>query len=102
MDSNALYLGEEVAENHRDGHLSRREAMRQLAYLGFSAVGASALLAACGDDKKETTASQAPTTVAPVVTTAPGPTTTGPPVATQNITYPGKGHTVMGVFAPAA
>jgi len=105
MDSNALYLAEEVAENHRDGHLTRREAMRQLAYLGFSAVGASALLAACGDDKKDETAgSQATSTVAPVVTTAPGPTgptTTGPPVATQDITYPGKGHTVMGVFAPA-
>lgn len=36
MDANRLYLAEEVAENHRDGQLSRREAVRQLAYLGGS------------------------------------------------------------------
>lgn len=110
MNGHIQYLADEVAENHRDGLLSRREAMRRLAYLGFSAVGASALLAACGGDDKEDAASQAPTTAqsggptstGPVTPAAGGPTTTGRPLATQDITYAGKGHQVLGVLAPAA
>ncbi len=100
MDRNLQYLAEEIAENHADGHVSRREAMRQLAYLGFSAASASALLAACGgDDGNEGASSQAPTTQAPATTAPPA---TGTPVATENITYPGRDITLQGVFARAS
>ena len=106
MDRNAQYLAEEIAENHADGLLSRREAMRRMAYLGFSAASASALLAACGKDKEETTTSQAASTQA---STSPGPAstaatsaTTGTPVPTEAITYPGKDITLQGVFAKAS
>lgn len=101
MDPNVQYLAEEIAENHADGHVSRREAMRQLAYLGFGAASASALLAACGGDNgDEGASSQTPTTQAPA-TTAP-PATSGTPAATENITYPGRDITLQGVFARAS
>ena len=44
------YLAEEVAIDHADGALSRREALRRLALLGLGVPAASALLAACGGD----------------------------------------------------
>jgi carboxymethylenebutenolidase len=39
------YLAEEVAEDHADGLVSRREALRRLALLGLSGTAAAALLA---------------------------------------------------------
>ncbi len=107
MDPNVQYLAEEVAENHRDGLLTRREAMRRLGYLGLSTMAASTLLAACGgdDDDEGTTAAQGTTTAAPSqtpTTAASGPTTTRPPVATQDVTYQGRGRQVRGVFAAAS
>src|SRR5438874_2260357 len=103
MDPNVQYLAEEVAENHADGNVSRREAMRHLAYLGFSAASASALLAACSkDDKTTVSEGQASTSSAAPAPTAAGPATTVAPVATENITYPGKDITLQGVFAKAA
>ncbi len=44
------YLAEEVALDHADGLLSRREALRRLGMLGFGAVAAGSLLAACATD----------------------------------------------------
>ena len=40
------YLAEEVAEDHADGIITRREAMRRLGMLGLGAAAASGLLAA--------------------------------------------------------
>lgn len=90
MDPNVLYLAEEVAENHADGLLTRREAIRRLAHLGFSTVGATTLLAACGKER--------PTQ--PIATATTGQAADAP-LATQSITYPGDGITVQAVFAPA-
>ncbi|WP_059022177.1 dienelactone hydrolase family protein [Mycobacterium sp. M26] len=45
------YIAEEIATDHVDGLLSRREALRRLALLGMGAAAASALIAACGQDK---------------------------------------------------
>ena len=39
------YLAEEVAEDHADGIITRREAMRRLGLLGLGASAASGLLA---------------------------------------------------------
>ena len=40
------YLAEEVAEDHVDGIITRREAIRRLGLLGVGATAASAMLAA--------------------------------------------------------
>ena len=39
------YLAEEIAEDHADGLVSRREALRRLGLLGLSAAAAASLLA---------------------------------------------------------
>jgi carboxymethylenebutenolidase len=97
MEQHARYLAEEVAYDHADGLISRRDALRQLGRLGFGAVTASALLAACGSDDEDV----------PTIATAPappGPTspTGAVPVATQAVTYPGRRGTLQGAWAPAA
>lgn len=102
MDPYVQYMAEEVAENHRDGLLTRREAMRRLGYFGFTTVSASALLAACGGDDDETAGSQSATTASQSPTTASGPTTTAAAVAAQDITFAGNGITIRGAFAPAS
>jgi carboxymethylenebutenolidase len=105
MNPHAQYLAEEVAENHAAGELSRREAMRRLAYLGFTAAGASALLAACGGGSNKA-ATTAPTTAGAGSSSGSSspsaPPTTNAPLKTQDITYPGKGITLQGVFAAAS
>ena len=45
------YLAEEVAEDHADGHVSRREALRRLGLLGVSGAAAASLLAAAVADQ---------------------------------------------------
>ena len=105
------YMAAEVALDHAAGQITRREAIRQMGAMGLSLTAASAVLAACGKDKKEattsgpssqdplaTTTSAAPT-LAPLTTTArPGTT----PVPTQEVTYPGPNGTLFGAYAPAA
>ena len=100
------YLATEVALDHADGQISRREALRRMGMMGVSVSAAAALLAACGGDNGEETTSPAgqATTTAPVATTAP-PTTVRAvttPVPHQDVTYPGPNGTMMGAYAPAA
>ena len=61
------YLLGEVAEDHADGLLSRREALRRLGLLGLSLPAAGALLAACGGDDDDVAATTTTTTAAPVL-----------------------------------
>jgi carboxymethylenebutenolidase len=85
------YLAEEVAIDHADGIIPRREALRRLGLLGVAVPAASALLAACaaGDPSPE----------APSGTATPP----GPAVATEAVTFPGpEGRTLQGAWAPAA
>ena len=82
MEQHQRYLAEEVAYDHADGLISRRDALRQLGRLGVGAVAASTLLAACGSGDGEDV---------PTLETAPP--SSGPPgseraVSTQAITYP--------------
>ena len=106
MDHFQEYLATEVALDHADGQLTRREALRRLGVMGVSLTAASALLAACGDDDKATTGvagGQASTTAA-VATTAVTPTTARAattPVPGQDITYPGPDGPLLGVYAAA-
>jgi carboxymethylenebutenolidase len=55
------YIAEEIATDHVDGLMSRREALRRLALLGIGAGAASALIAACSDKKAVTPATTAGT-----------------------------------------
>lgn len=114
MDHIGEYLATEVALDHADGQLTRREALRRLGTMGLSTMAASALLAACAKDKKVSTSpgAQGATTTAglggPTTTSAPKLATLTPPrpattpVPTQDITFPGPNGTMLGAYAPAA
>jgi carboxymethylenebutenolidase len=93
------YLAEEVAEDHADGILTRREAMRRLGLLGVTGSAATAMLAAA----------------APTADASGGRKSSGGrrgsrrggrdvewgPVATEAITFPGPNVTLMAAWAAA-
>src|SRR3954454_12855264 len=86
------YIAEEIAEDHADGILTRREALRRLGLLGVSGTAASALLADFAQG------APAPATKSPLG----GESIGWGPVPTQAITFPGQdGRTLQGAFAPA-
>jgi carboxymethylenebutenolidase len=91
------YIAEEIATDHVDGLLSRREALRRLALLGVSTAAATALIAACGDTK---------TTNAPVTSSGPVTSITAPPgsakaVPTKPITWAGPRGELQAAWAEA-
>jgi len=103
MDHFEEYLATEVALDHVDGQLTRREALRRLGMMGLSTVAASALLAACGKDENTSTpapAGQPSTTAAPASTATTARAATVP-VPTQDVTYPGPNGTLLGAYAAA-
>ncbi len=103
------YIAEEIATDHADGLLSRREAMRRLALLGLSATAASTLIAACGNDRKPAEQTTSPAAESPPTT--PSETTStaaaSPPpgmsdaVPTEPITWAGPSGELQGAWAPA-
>ena len=90
------YIAEEIATDHVDGLLSRREALRRLALLGVSATAASALIAACGD-KRPSSPGAEPDTTAPAAP-PPGAETA---LATQPIRWNGPRGQLQGAWASA-
>jgi carboxymethylenebutenolidase len=99
------YIAEEIATDHVDGLLTRREALRRLALLGISATAASALIAACGEKRPAAqsgttdSTSPAPTTEAPAAAgEAPGMDTALP---TDSITWAGPRGPLQGAWAAA-
>lgn len=93
------YVAEEIATDHVDGLLSRREALRRLALLGVGTAAATTLIAACAEQRK-------PDSEAPATSTGPA-TASGPPpgsegaVATEPITWAGPSGELQGARAPA-
>lgn len=94
MDPLHRYLAEEIATDHIDGLLSRREALRRLGLLGFGTAAAVALISACGDRR----------------TAAPSPETSSSPqappgaagaVPTEPISWTGPGGQLQGTWAAA-
>jgi carboxymethylenebutenolidase len=84
-----------VAEDHADGIITRREAMRRLGLLGVSGAAASALLGAFAGDAAAAAA-------APATRRGRRPDSTEwAPIATEAITFPGPTATLMGAWAPA-
>ena len=89
------YLAEEVAEDHADGIINRREALRRLGLLGLTVPAASTLLA--GFVARPAGAKGGGGHHHPQGPTA----TTWAPVATEAITFPGPSGTLMGAWAAA-
>jgi len=96
------YIAEEIATDHVDGLLSRREALRRLALLGVGATAASALIAACATDKPKTEASSssAPSPSAPAPASPPPGMASAVPTAP--ITWAGPRGQLQGGWAQAA
>ena len=88
------YLAEEIAEDHVDGIITRREALRRLGLLGLGMAAASSLLAGFAADAAA--AGRAP------LASAAQPTGLQAAVATEPITFVGpKGRTLLGAWAAA-
>lgn len=75
------YIAEEIATDHVDGLLSRREALRRLALLGVGTAAATALIAACGE-------SRGPTASTTPKTSAAASIEPGPPPGMENAVQP--------------
>ena len=99
------YIAEEIATDHVDGLLSRREALRRLALLGVSTAAATALIAACSQNK--TPAGNAPTTTGAAATSTGAATASAPPPAsdkalpTTPITWTGPQGELQAAWAEA-
>jgi carboxymethylenebutenolidase len=90
------YLAEEVAEDHADGIITRRDAVRRLGLLGVSGAAAAALLGAAAGD--------APAKHSGHDGRGPRGHAAGDwaPVATEAVTFAGPRGTLMAAWAPAA
>jgi carboxymethylenebutenolidase len=96
------YIAEEIATDHVDGLLSRREALRRLALLGVGTAAATALIAACSRDDQ----TDKPTANAPVTSSAPATSSAAPPgtehaLPTTPITWPGPQGELQAAWAEA-
>ena len=92
------YIAEEIATDHVDGLLSRREALRRLALLGMGTATATALIAACGDTR---TAAAPPTSPSPSATSSSPPPGMATAKATEPISWAGPAEQLQGSWAPA-
>jgi carboxymethylenebutenolidase len=93
------YIAEEIATDHVDGLLTRREALRRLALLGVSTAAATALIAACGENNKTTV-------TAPVTSSGPATSSVTPPgsanaLPTNPITWAGPQGELQAAWAEA-
>jgi len=99
------YIAEEIATDHVDGLLSRREALRRLALLGVGSAAATSLIAACSENKKPTT--EAPATSTGAVTASQPATASAPPpgsdktLPTAPITWAGPAGELQAAWAEA-
>ncbi len=101
------YIAEEIATDHVDGLLSRREALRRLALLGLGTAAASALIAACSDRQSsstETSAAETSAAASPETSSATGnPPAPGADTAlpTAPVTWAGPSGELQGAWAEA-
>jgi carboxymethylenebutenolidase len=105
------YLQTEIALDHVDGILTRREALQKLGMLGLSAAAASSLLTACagGSAPPAAPTGPAPSAAAPSAGASAAATPTAAPdydvaaalARTQAITFPGGTGTMSGAWAAA-
>jgi carboxymethylenebutenolidase len=92
------YLAEEVAEDHADGIITRREAMRRLGLLGVTGAAATSLLTAAGGAEASGGGKGSRRATG---TSRGGRDIEWAPVATEAITFPGPRGTLMAAWATA-
>jgi carboxymethylenebutenolidase len=85
------YIAEEIATDHVDGLLSRREALRRLALLGLGSTAAAALIAACTKSPQHSGESSK----------SGGPPGMDQALPTEPITWPGPNGELSGAWAQA-
>ena len=93
------YLATEVALDHAEGQLTRREALRKLGLLGLSTVAASGLLAACAQEAAPPAA--APASPAPAPAAPPDYDVAAATARTEPVTFPGGTGEMSGAYAAA-
>ena len=99
------YLRTEIALDHVEGRLTRREALSRLGLLGLSTAAASSLLAACAAETAPSVAapptpeSAAAATPAPSAAAAPGYDVAAALARTGPVTFPGAAGELSGGFA---
>lgn len=93
------YIAEEIATDHVDGLLSRREALRRLSLLGIGTAGATALLAACSESKQEE--AEVPVTSSGAATVSTPPPGSQKAVGTESVTWAGPRGELQGAWAAA-
>ena len=92
------YLAEEIAEDHADGLVSRREALRRLGLLGLTGATATSLLAAIMTDEAHGSTKAVTRTTG----SAGADATTAPTRRTTEIVFRGpSGRKLMGAWASA-
>lgn len=108
------YLAEEVAVDHAEGLIPRREALHRLTLLGLAAPAAGALLAARGTGRGNATTPAGPGAGTPSASATSGaasgtppdgaPPAGPPPLSTEEIIFPGaeSGVTLRGAWAAPA
>ncbi|HYJ54658.1 MAG TPA: dienelactone hydrolase family protein [Mycobacterium sp.] len=98
-------MAEEIATDHVDGLMSRREAMRRLALLGVGTAAATALIAACGENQQSAGTSSAtssgPPPSTPPVTEAASPPGMDAALPTTPVTWAGPRGELQGAWAEA-
>ncbi|BBY83550.1 dienelactone hydrolase family protein [Mycolicibacterium pulveris] len=92
------YIAEEIAIDHVDGLLSRREALRRLALLGVGTAAATALIAGCSDNRQPEENPASPSETAP----GDGPPGAQTAVETTPITWAGPRGELQGAWAEAS
>ena len=92
------YLAEEIATDHVDGLLSRREALRRLALLGLGSGAAAALIAACDKQPQRPTPASGTATNTNTKTQPPGMDRALP---TEPISWAGPQGELYGAWAQA-
>lgn len=103
------YIAEEIATDHVEGLLSRREAVRRLALLGLTAGAASALIAACGTPENKGSGSSTASSSTAASGSSSGtssPPSSPPPgmdkaLPTQPVTWAGPNGELQGAWAEA-
>ena len=95
------YIAEEIAADHVDGLLTRREAMRRLALLGVGTAAATALIAACAERQEQAGPTAPPSTTATSTGPAQPPGMAGA-LPTQPISWPGPQGQLQAAWAQAA
>jgi carboxymethylenebutenolidase len=92
------YLATEIALDHAEGHITRREALHRLGLLGLSTVAASGLLAACASAAETPAPSPAPP--APSAPAAnPGYDVAAALGRTSTVTFGGSAGQISGAYA---